>query len=519
MLAWVCWDEFVNLTTPFSTRWMEKCNEAHISALRIITRDTLSNATASREHQFHPSSSEIGNLMSTLLMASMSKLAAMKTTMPVVSEKASDTVTRLMRGLFGNLLTVAGSGVRPMSMVWQLFGLNPQFDVPTKDSEWFWYEQVVSMYPYTGWPFGRFNDNIEKLLDKVILRVVTKSENPVVLKEGRVAQMIKYCKLRNIQLDHSRTIITICMRMLTGEYSDTDRKAIAGRLLEQVPHKLEKQSQSYGRMIAYLEHLAQGGERRPNDDLIAASVYNKRSAAFSALKTKIAEACTNKDWQGVKQNCQLLVDENTKIASLWNVKPEVLQVQNMKAYKALLQANFDDDASPATKSKNLEFTRQVHNDAEQRRVPWQIGKDGRYGDDIEPLDENFVHEVLTGETPGALEKVAPAVEGSSEPHEVVEQNLNDEFSEFSSTIQPAFIAEMQKDLSAEDVCGILKVPVSTMRIFIASLNPDFDWSHLPGNFKSVVLGLLRERSSREISGPTKKLLELKPGKDVATIEG
>ena len=33
MLAWVCWDEFVNLENPYSVRWMEKCNEGHIAAL------------------------------------------------------------------------------------------------------------------------------------------------------------------------------------------------------------------------------------------------------------------------------------------------------------------------------------------------------------------------------------------------------------------------------------------------------------------------------------------------------
>ncbi|KAF5013723.1 hypothetical protein F66182_15154, partial [Fusarium sp. NRRL 66182] len=111
MLAWVCWDEFVNLENPYTVGWMEKCNEAHIAALRIIMRSTLSQAVASREHNLQPGSSETGQLMSALLMAAMSKLAAMRTTAPVVvSGQAEDTMTRLMRGLFGNFLTIAGSG-------------------------------------------------------------------------------------------------------------------------------------------------------------------------------------------------------------------------------------------------------------------------------------------------------------------------------------------------------------------------------------------------------------------------
>lgn len=118
MLAWVCWDEFVNLESPYKVRWMEKCNDAHIAAMRIITRSTLSQAVASREHNLPPASLEIGHVMSSLLMAAMSKLAMMRTSAPVVTKTADDTVTKLMRGLFGNLLTIAGSGVRPLVSVW-----------------------------------------------------------------------------------------------------------------------------------------------------------------------------------------------------------------------------------------------------------------------------------------------------------------------------------------------------------------------------------------------------------------
>jgi hypothetical protein len=136
MLAWVCWDEFVNLESPFKVRWMEKCNEANIAALRIMMRATLSQAVASREYNLEPGSQDIGQLMGALLRAAMSKLAAMRTTAPTCTVTAEDTITKLMRGLFGNLLTMAGSGVRPMSMVWQLFGLEPKFEVPATLLAW-----------------------------------------------------------------------------------------------------------------------------------------------------------------------------------------------------------------------------------------------------------------------------------------------------------------------------------------------------------------------------------------------
>ncbi|KAJ5149442.1 hypothetical protein N7448_001020 [Penicillium atrosanguineum] len=517
MLAWVCWDEFVNLKSPYTVRWMEKCNEPHIAALRIIMRSTLSQAVASREHEIQSSSPETGHLMSALLMAAMGKLAAMRTTTPVVSEEAEDTVTRLMRGLFGNLLTIAGSGVRPLSMVWQLFGLNPQYDLPTTDVGWIWYETVVSLYPYTGWPLKQFYNNLEKLLDKAIVRVVTKNEDMTAVKSSRADEMVKFCKLRNIQLDHSRTIITAFMRMLTME--NTNIAAVAARLLGELPHKLEKQSGGYTKMIMYLEHLANGGERRVHDDTIAANIYTTRSATFSELKAKVSEACQNNEWADVKHFCEDIVYKQADIASLWHIKPASLKVQSMRVYNDLLNADFGDNIDETTKTNNLELTRRVLGDAETRRVPWQVGKEGQYGDLIEPLDEAFLHEILTGEKSTPLAAVDSDEKPRTETTAMSKSITEDQFAQFSSSLQSSFITTMQRKLSAEDVCTIINVPVTAMRVFIKALNPEFVWEDLGENFKETILGLLNNRSNRAESRPTKKLLALEIDEGTLQIEG
>jgi hypothetical protein len=378
MLAWACWDEFVDLENPFSVRWIEKCNEAHIAALRIIMRSTLSHAVASREHNLQPGSWETGLLMSALLMAGMSKLAAMRNTAPTVVLKAEDTVTRLMRGLFGNLLTTAGSGVRPLSMVWQLFGANPQFDIPSTDVAWFWYKTVVALYPYTGWPLEQFYGNLEGILNKVIMRLITKNELVDGIKASRMDEMIKYCKLRHIQLNHSRTILTILMRLLKQAPNQSDAlsnsdgidcRAVAARLLEKLPHELQKQTKSYAIMIQYLEHLAEGGKRKVDDDLVVASVYNKRSGAFRDLKSQVSEACKAQDGAKIKESCQKLLAEYVATAALWKLDPESLRVQNMGVYKDLLDANFGEDIDQETKKKNQNLFMLVIGDAEKTRIP------------------------------------------------------------------------------------------------------------------------------------------------------
>ncbi|OQD67451.1 hypothetical protein PENPOL_c003G04928 [Penicillium polonicum] len=517
MLAWVCWDEFVNLQSPYSVRWMEKCNEPHIAALRIIMRSTLSQAVSAREHQIVPNSAETTHLMAALLMAAMSKLAAMRTTAPVVTQQAGDTVTRLMRGLFGNLLTIAGAGVRPHSMVWQLFGLHPQFDVPKTDVEWIWYETVVALYPYTGWPLEQFNKNLEKLLDKAIVRVVTKNEKVDAVRASRTDEVIRFSKLRNIQLRHSRTIITVFMRMLTVEGSDI--AAIASRLLEQLPRQLKRQSSSYTHMIHYLEHLSKGGERRAHDDLVAASTYTSRSAAFRSLKIEVSEACKKKEWANMKNSCQAIMDKHAEIAALWKVHPDILKVQNMKVYKDLLDADFGDDIDEPTKTKNLELISKALGDAEKQRIPWQVGKKGQFGDNIEPLDEVFLHEILTGEKSEFIPAVEPGEELGTETTAVIEAKPGDEFAPFNSSMQSSFITTMQKDLSAEIVCRMLGIPVTAMRVFVKALNTNFVWEDLCKNYKSTILGLLNDRSNRLESCPTRKLLDVVGDRPKLQIDG
>jgi hypothetical protein len=137
---------------------------------------------------------------------------------------------------------------------------------------------------------------------------------------------------------------------------------------------------------------------------------------------------------------------------------------------------------------------------------------------IEPLSEAFIQEILTGEKP----KTPTAVDSNEEKgsdmnltdttgdetstainlYETVRPEVAsiggkvDEFAQFDSSVQPGFITIMQKNLSTKDVCRIMDVPVSSMRIFATALNPDFLWEDLGKTFKETVLGLLHNRSNR-----------------------
>jgi hypothetical protein len=347
--------------------------------------------------------------------------------------------------------------------------------------------------------------------------VVTKNEKVDWVRSSRMAEMIRFSKLRNIQLHHSRTIITVFMRMLTA--GDSDIAPIAARLLEHLPQQLERPSKGYAKMTRYLEHLSKGGQRRAHDDLVAANTYTSRSAAFGPVKTEVSEACKNKEWDKMKDSCQGVMDKHAEITSLWKVNTDDLKVQNMKVYKDLLDADFGDDIDEATKAKNNELTRKALGDAEKQRVAWQVGKKGEFGNDIEPLDEVFLHEILTGEKPESLPDVGALEQAGTGTTAMVETQAESEFAQFRSSMQPCFITTMQKDISAESVCRSIDVPTTAMRVFIKALNPQFVWEDLGKNYKSTILGLLKDRSHRIESRPTKMLLGLVSDRMKLQIDG
>lgn len=522
MLAWVCWDEFVQLKDPSKVRWVEKCNDSHIAALRIIMRSTLATAVSDRELHLNPSSNETGYLMGALLMSAMSKLAATKLGTPTGDRYEEDTVTKLMRGLFGNLLTLAGSGLRPQSMVWQLMGTNASFDIPSAPHDWLWYDAVVSMYPYTAWPRHILRNNVERFVDKLILRAVTRGESHVSgnKREDRMLALARFCRLRNVELEHSRTIVTVLQRMLTIPGANT--QDISRRLMACLPAHLERQSSTYTRMLAYLEHLSFGGARRESDDAAVASTYTRRSAVYAQVKSAVSKACTEQDWATVKAKSKELILQHKAIAEEWSIDPKKLLLQNYAPYLELARIKLK-DMDQRTTGRLYELTRSVLSDAEQRRVPWQVGKEGQYNPTIEPLDETFVHELVTGEAPA--EEWAELGEsdddgdaGSNDLQLIQEapagKSLHQELAEMQPVINAKFMHALQKKMKPEDVCEMLKIPVSTMRLMAQELNADFNSEELGVRFKRIMLDLLKNKSRRAERKPALDLLAVTQDKQL-----
>jgi hypothetical protein len=255
-------------------------------------------------------------------------------------------------------------------------------------------------------------------------------------------------------------------------------------------------------MIRYLKYIASTGGRRGEDDIVIVSVYLKRSAVFKTLKQAVAQACRFKNNTEIKNTCLALMKKFNEITESWELPHAKLIMQNVKAYQGLLDTHYEegDEIDDFTKTQRKDFMQMAISDAEKSRVPWQVGKEGEFGDDIEPLDEAFLHEVMTGEKVAVMELSKRSESGA----QITVKPLD--MQQFSHLMNPEFIQEVEKVITPADACKIMNVPVSTMRVFSTALNPAFKWEeNLGKNFKDVVISLLKNRKERENQRPIRKL--------------
>ena len=496
MLAWVCWDEFVNLENPSAVRWVEKCNEPHIATLRILMRQTISNAWCSRELNMSPESGATSHLLSFLLVTSMHKLAKMRTTIPTLSTQPSDTVTKLMRGLFGHLLTVAGSGLQPISMVWQLMGQNPALEVPKAPADWSWYENVATLYPYTGWPVQILSKNLELLLDKIILRLVTHNKLKQGARQYRAEKMTRACKFRNMQLSNLRTVVIGLMEILSAS-SGYDK--MATNLLQILPTPLEDKITCYMRLYYYVQHLSRGGGQHAYFNTTAANVYTRRSAAFRELKTRLIGAVKCDDGAQIQSICSEIIEKRRWVAQKFRVHVDAVKVQGIKNIQNLLAVSLTLEP-PMVKTREETYMR-VKGDAESCRQRWQIGV-GEYGN-LDPLDVDALSMALHSTDPSEIKTLF----STSSTYVSKPKSAERDWDQFKTLVNAKFLKTVQNLPAADDVCEMLQVPRSMMHIFISALAPKFQYDRLPHTLSDTIYALLLN-PNQNIAKPTRGLLGL-----------
>ncbi|EWC46029.1 hypothetical protein DRE_04822 [Drechslerella stenobrocha 248] len=374
-----CFDQFINIKHPYSQHWVELCNVHHVSMLRILQRNTISAAVQSREHMIPPASTDLGFALAYALMDAMSSLAAARSGVPAEAKKGDelDTTTNMMRGLFGYLMTLLASGVRPLSMAWQMLSRTAAVEVPPPNEMWL-YVRIARLFPYTAWPRAQLAKNMRVLVARILRKQVTDpATNGLRLGVNQMKLDVqnKQIETRNTVLKWGEVAVEVLSRLILGGYAQGDAgqvKAIAKRMVDLVPGeelagKSRKGNRGIVRIMRAFNKLAETGDVAKIDHetrLTAANTHAKRSAALKELKSKLVDAVVAKDAPTAKQIVEEIQQNRREIAARYGV--ETVKLQNQK--------NIDTALDKLDSLEPKEVLRLLKSDAEIYRNPWAVGK-------------------------------------------------------------------------------------------------------------------------------------------------
>ncbi|KAF3919531.1 hypothetical protein ABW20_dc0101559 [Dactylellina cionopaga] len=396
--AFACFDQFINIKHPYSQFWIDLCNLHHVSMFRILQRNTISSAVQSREYQIPPQSADLGFMLVYALTDTMKSLAANRSGIPKEARFGEDvdSTTKMMRGLFGYLMTMLASGVQPMSMAWQMLSKSTTLEIPPQNEFWL-YSRIIELFPYTAWPQAQFKKNVRwlfaRILRKQIADPVTKPlrDSMNEIKEGEVKEWIKK---RNEQLKWTEVVVEVLSTLLLGEYKGDEGKEkvkeIAGRLVGLVPKEEltgRKGRRGLTRIMRAFSKLQESGDVEKIDKDTrndAAGTYAKRSAALKEVKERFLEAA-GQDAGEAKKAYDELRQKRELVANKFKVKTAKLQNHKNigKVWETVEKGEIVD-------KKNLGL---LKSDAEISREPWLVGKP----EEPVPSKIHLVHYVLTGE--------------------------------------------------------------------------------------------------------------------------
>ena len=137
---------FSNITNPDNINWKSLANEPIIAHYRIALRKTITEAT------------DIDldiSVDSTLLGASICMLVidCLENIISDLKNPPSDdgNLLKIIRGLFGFLLTLMASGVNSQLKIWEIFDLNCPLTIPTTFNNYIIYQRIMRIARMAKW--------------------------------------------------------------------------------------------------------------------------------------------------------------------------------------------------------------------------------------------------------------------------------------------------------------------------------------------------------------------------------
>jgi hypothetical protein len=242
----VCRDENVNCKDFKQFHWPDHANKPQSATWRLMFLGAVEMAYSNRNRNIQAQNKNVRWFLCHLLLSVMEEVKGMMSKVPDPSVDFDNTNCQIIRGVFGELLCVFGSGAdKPLSMLWQWFKPNSTLSVLTVMEQSF-LVRMLKIVPCTCLPNVVFRRNCMRFLIKIIRRYVT---DPATDPMRKATSLIDCNKAeadvarRNAQLAWQRLAVSLILNtenaeeVFTFAEGNPDNMLVAKRLLHQKPQQ------------------------------------------------------------------------------------------------------------------------------------------------------------------------------------------------------------------------------------------------------------------------------------------
>ena len=358
-------EKFMDLKNPGEVHWADLTTEEERCATwRILLKQSVVAANCSRTMKLNADDFQITFFICHVLLDLMEDLASRIRDIKAVAW--DDTTPRMMRGLFGVLLSTLASGKeQPCSKLWQMVKKNTKMELPSNNEYWI-AVRMLRVFRYTKWSTSNMYRNGTLLFVKSIRRnltdPLTESLRKSVSEIQKKAQ-VAYLVHRDAELFFLGVVSQTFHQLLQQGMCDSgcalELKLVADHVLAQkklLPAEIT--SGGLKRVLPLLEQMQDSTVDWDSDKTKAVlqlllNIYCKRSAVFKPHKQELLRQLKVGDTAGAEA-CKLkILGVAGELASLYGGSDGEAKVQNLKAVEALDQGG-------------------LAGDAELNRLPWAI---------------------------------------------------------------------------------------------------------------------------------------------------
>lgn len=358
-------NSMIECKDPSSIFWVDECNKEEWSIYRIVLRGTIAHSKTGKANKIASQDKQVGYMIVNMIITAIENISM---SMDTESINFNDDNCKIVRGLFGVLLTTLSAGANPMSMAWQLVMKNPKMDNP-KNDVWI-YLKIMQQFKFTGWDEKYVINNTKKLLMKIIKNKIC---GPAIkamqeqISKAKGDSQEAYVKSRNNELKHCRIMSDFIIHCIDNDIELTSESAIsmakkAIELYDNDPTEIINMQPTSDHLIDAVRNISKGKfniVKQDNLYKIVIKMYTKRSACFSDIKRNILNA---------------LMDGN-------NINETI---NTFKEMKHDIEVDFSNNARVQNESAitSMDISK-LQGDAELKRLPWQlINEDTQYEDNI-----------------------------------------------------------------------------------------------------------------------------------------